>query len=50
MAVYELSHADIATAIEMLLHHRDLTIQDSKRWPRPWNNTEAGRRLGFPIA
>jgi predicted nucleic-acid-binding protein len=28
-AVYELTHAELATAIEMLLHHRDLTIQDS---------------------
>ena len=28
-AVYDLTHAEIATAIDMLLHHRDLTIQDS---------------------
>ena len=28
-AVYELNHAEIATAVEMLLHHRDLTLQDS---------------------
>ena len=28
-AVYELTHAEISTAIDMLLHHRDLTIQDS---------------------
>jgi predicted nucleic-acid-binding protein len=28
-AVYDLSHAEIATAIDMLLHHRDLTIQES---------------------
>jgi predicted nucleic-acid-binding protein len=28
-AVYDLTHAQIATAIEMLLHHRDLTIQES---------------------
>jgi predicted nucleic-acid-binding protein len=28
-AVYELTHVELATAIEMLLHHRDLTIQDS---------------------
>jgi predicted nucleic-acid-binding protein len=27
-AVYELTPAEIATAVEMLLHHRDLTIQD----------------------
>jgi len=28
-AVYELTHPEIGTAVEMLLHHRDLTIQDS---------------------
>jgi len=28
-AVYELTHAEIATAIDMFLHHRDLTIQES---------------------
>jgi predicted nucleic-acid-binding protein len=28
-AVYDLTHAEIATAIDMLLHHRDLTIQES---------------------
>jgi predicted nucleic-acid-binding protein len=27
-AAYELTHAEIVTAIEMLLHHRDLTIQE----------------------
>ena len=28
-AVYDLTHTEIATAIDMLLHHRDLTIQES---------------------
>jgi predicted nucleic-acid-binding protein len=28
-AVYNLSPRDLATAIEMLLHHQDLTLQDS---------------------
>jgi len=28
-AVYDLSHGEIATVIDMLLHHRDLTIQES---------------------
>ncbi len=28
-AVYELTHAQISTTIDMLLHHRDLTIQES---------------------
>jgi predicted nucleic-acid-binding protein len=27
-AVYELTHVAIVTAVEMLLHHRDLTLQD----------------------
>jgi predicted nucleic-acid-binding protein len=27
--VYELTRAEIATAIDMLLHHRDLTVQES---------------------
>jgi predicted nucleic-acid-binding protein len=27
-AVYDLTHADIATAIDMLLHHRNLTLQE----------------------
>jgi predicted nucleic-acid-binding protein len=27
-AVYELTHAEMATAIDMLLHHRDLTLQE----------------------
>jgi predicted nucleic-acid-binding protein len=29
-SVYELSRAQIATALEMLLNHRDLTVQDSE--------------------
>jgi len=28
-AVYDLTHAEIATAVDMLLHHRDLTLQES---------------------
>jgi predicted nucleic-acid-binding protein len=28
-AVYELTHLEIATAIDMLLQHKDLTIQES---------------------
>jgi predicted nucleic-acid-binding protein len=27
-AVYDLSHAEMATAVDMLLHHRDLTLQE----------------------
>jgi predicted nucleic-acid-binding protein len=29
-SVYELSHEQIATAVEMLLNHRDLTLQDAE--------------------
>jgi predicted nucleic-acid-binding protein len=28
-AVYDLTHEEIATAVDMLLHHRDLTLQES---------------------
>lgn len=28
-AVYDLSHSEMATAIDMLLHHRDFTLQES---------------------
>jgi predicted nucleic-acid-binding protein len=27
-AVYDLTHGEIVTAVEMLMHHRDLTLQD----------------------
>jgi predicted nucleic-acid-binding protein len=27
-AAYDLTHAEIATAIDMLLHHRNLTLQE----------------------
>ncbi|HKY07224.1 MAG TPA: type II toxin-antitoxin system VapC family toxin [Candidatus Binatia bacterium] len=27
-AVYDLTHTEIGTAVEMLMHHRDLTLQD----------------------
>jgi len=27
-AVYDLTHVEIVTAVEMLLHHRDVTLQD----------------------
>ena len=46
-AVYDLSHAEIATAIDMLLHHRDLTIQESDSMVaalEPYRNRPA---LGF---
>jgi|SRR5215467_2243030 len=30
-AMYEPTHAEMATAIDMLLHHRDLTLQPQRR-------------------
>jgi predicted nucleic-acid-binding protein len=32
-AVYDLTHAEIATTIEMLLHHRDLNVQERRPPP-----------------
>ena len=29
-AAYELGHRDIATAVDMLLHHKTLTVQDAE--------------------
>ncbi len=46
-AVYELTHADIATAIEMLLHHRDLTIQDSEAVAAALEQYRSRPALGF---
>jgi predicted nucleic-acid-binding protein len=46
-AVYELSHAEIATAIEMLLHHRDLTLQDSDTVAAALEQYRSRPALGF---
>src|SRR5215471_10743703 len=46
-AVYALTNAEMATAIDMLLHHRDLTLQESDRVaaaPEQYRNRPA---LGF---
>ena len=48
-AVYDLTHAEMATAIDMLLHHRDLTLQESDSVaaaPEQYRNRPA---LGFSI-
>ena len=46
-AVYELTHAEIATAIDMLLHHRDLTIQESDSVAAALEQYRNRRALGF---
>ena len=46
-AVYELTHAQISTAIDMLLHHRDLTIQESDSVAAALEQYRSRRALGF---
>ncbi|MGE5305441.1 MAG: PIN domain-containing protein [Alphaproteobacteria bacterium] len=46
-AVYELTHAEIATAIDMLLHHRDLTIQESDSVAAALEHYRNRAALGF---
>jgi predicted nucleic-acid-binding protein len=46
-AVYELTHLEIATAVEMLLHHRDLTIQDSDTVAAALEHYRRRPTLGF---
>jgi predicted nucleic-acid-binding protein len=46
-AVYELTHPEIATAVEMLLHHRDLTIQDSDTVAAALEHYRRRPALGF---
>jgi predicted nucleic-acid-binding protein len=46
-AVYGLSHAEIATAIEMLLHHRELTIQESDGVATALEQYRSRPALGF---
>jgi predicted nucleic-acid-binding protein len=45
--VYELTHAQISTAIDMLLHHRDLTIQESDSVAAALEQYRSRRALGF---
>jgi predicted nucleic-acid-binding protein len=47
-AVYELTHAQISTAIDMLLHHRDLTIQESDSVAAALEQYRSRPGLGFP--
>jgi predicted nucleic-acid-binding protein len=46
-AVYELTHAEISTAIDMLLHHRDLTIQESDSVAAALEQYRSRPALGF---
>lgn len=46
-AVYELTHPEIATAIEMLLHHKDLTIQDADTVAAALEHYRQHPALGF---
>jgi len=46
-AVYELTHPEIGTAVEMLLHHRDLTIQDSSTVAAALEHYRRRPALGF---
>jgi len=46
-AVYELTHAQILRAIDMLLHHRDLTIQDSDSVAAALEQYRSRPALGF---
>jgi predicted nucleic-acid-binding protein len=46
-AVYELTHSEIATAIDMLLHHRELTIQDSDTVAAALEHYRRRPALGF---
>ena len=46
-AVYELTPPEIATAVEMLLHHRDLTIQDSETVAAALEHYRRRPALGF---
>jgi predicted nucleic-acid-binding protein len=46
-AVYELGHAEITTAIEMLLNHRDLTVQDSDTVGAALDRYRSRPALGF---
>lgn len=46
-AVYELTHAEIATAVDMLLQHRDLTIQESDSVAAALEQYRSRPALGF---
>jgi predicted nucleic-acid-binding protein len=46
-AVYDLTHGEIVTAVEMLLHHRDLTLQDPESVAAALEQYRKRPALGF---
>jgi len=46
-AVYELTPPEIATAVEMLLHHKDITIQDADTVAAALEHYRQRPALGF---
>ena len=46
-AVYELRRAEIATAVEMLLNHKDLTLQDPDTVAAALHHFRRRPKLGF---
>jgi predicted nucleic-acid-binding protein len=46
-AAYELEHSDIATAIDMLLNHKDLTLQDADVVAAALDHYRGRPSLGF---
>jgi len=46
-AVYELNHAEISTAVDMLLHHKNLTIQESDTVAAALEQYRSRPALGF---
>jgi hypothetical protein len=47
-SVYERTAADLATAVEILLHHRDLTLQMRMQGRLRSSCSARGLRLVFP--
>lgn len=48
--IYERSASSIATAVEMLLNQKHLTLQDSDAVAGRWNSSARGQPWGFPTA
>ena len=46
-SVYDLTHAEIATAIDMLLHHKSLTLQESDTVAAALEQYRSRPALGF---
>ena len=45
--MYDLTNSEIATAVDMLLHHKDLTIQDSETVVAALQQNRRRPALGF---